>query len=75
MDETMQTSLCLRALRRTVATRGDLAAAFHHTDRGSQDASHAYRHEVESADMRQNVSRKGNCWDIAVAESLFGTPE
>ena len=36
IDETMETSLCLRALRRTLASRGDLTGAIHHTDRGSQ---------------------------------------
>jgi putative transposase len=39
MDDTMETSLCLRALERTLAARGDMAGAIHHTDRGSQYAA------------------------------------
>lgn len=75
MDETMHTSLCLRALERLVATRGDVTDAIHHSDRGSQYASKAYRDALADAGMRQSMSRKGNCWDNAVAESFFGTVE
>jgi transposase InsO family protein len=75
MDETMHTSLCLRALQRLLATRGDVSGAIHHTDRGSQYASQAYRQALAEAGLRQSMSRKGNCWDNAVAESFFGTLE
>jgi transposase InsO family protein len=75
MDETMETSLCLRALGRVCATRGALAGAVHHTDRGAQYASKAYREALKEAGMTQSMSRKGNCWDNAVAESFFGTLE
>ena len=75
MADTMHTSLCLTALHRALATRGDLAGAIHHTDRGSQYASGIYRAALGKAGMRQSMSRKGNCWDNAVAESFFGTLE
>lgn len=75
MDETMHTSLCLRALRRMLATRGDVTGAVHHTDRGSQYASQAYRQALAEAGLVQSMSRKGDCWDNAVAESFFGTLE
>ena len=75
ITDTMETSHCLTALQRARATRGDLAGAIHHTDRGSQYASHAYREAIQDAGMRQSRSRKGNCWDNAVAESFFGTLE
>ncbi len=75
MDTTMETSLCLRALQRMLATRGDLAGAIHHTDRGSQYAARSYRQALQDAGMVQSMSRKGNCWDNAVAESFFGTLE
>lgn len=75
MDTTMETALCLRAFRRMLATRGDLSGAIHHTDRGSQYASRSYRQAVKDAGMAQSMSRKGNCWDNAVAESFFGTLE
>lgn len=75
MSDTIHASLCLTALTRVVATRGDLRGAIHHTDRGSQYASRAYRSAVAEAGMRQSMSRKGDCWDNAVAESFFGTLE
>lgn len=75
MDDSMQTSLCLRALQRALAARGDLSGGIHHTDRGSQYASGAYRQALAEAGMRPSMSRKGNCWDNAVAESFFGTLE
>ncbi len=75
MDDTMETSLCLRALERTLAARGEMEGAIFHTDRGSQYASAAYRKALASAGLLQSMSRKGNCWDNAVAESFFGTLE
>lgn len=75
MDDHMETSLCLEALRQVAATRGPLAGGIHHTDRGSQYASAAYRKALEEAGMVQSMSRKGDCWDNAVAESFFGTLE
>ena len=75
MDETMHVGLCLRALERLLATRGDVKGAVHHSDRGSQYASLAYRQALAEAGMEQSMSRKGNCWDNAVAESFFGTLE
>ena len=71
----MGTSLCLRALERTLATRGPVEGAIHHTDRGAQHASRADRQRVESAGMSASMSRKGDCWDNAVAQSFFGTLE
>jgi hypothetical protein len=43
--------------------------------RGSQYASREYRALLASCGMRQSMSRKGDCWDNAVAESFFATPE
>jgi putative transposase len=44
-----------------------------HSDRGSQYASEAFRKELKKHGCDQSMSRKGNCWDNAVAESFFGT--
>lgn len=43
-----------------------------HSDRGSQYASEAFREKLRQLDCQQSMSRKGNCWDNAVAESFFG---
>ena len=73
IDQSMETSLCLRALQRMLATRGQLTGAIHHTDRGSQYTSRTYRNAAEEAGLQMSMSRKGNCYDNAVAESFFGT--
>ncbi len=73
VDTHMETSLCLRALKQAVASRRGLSGAIHHSDRGSQYASHRYRATLERAGLKPSMSRKGNCWDNAVAESFFGT--
>ena len=75
MDTHMETELCLTAFDRMVASRGDMTGAIVHHDRGSQYASRASRRRVEAAKMKLSMSRKGNCWDNAVAESFFGTLE
>jgi transposase InsO family protein len=61
-----------RALKNRRLSKQGYAAMFH-SDRGSQYASKAYRSMLERLGMTQSMSRKGNCWDNAVAESFFNT--
>lgn len=42
-----------------------------HTDRGSQYCAHAFQKLLRTYKLRSSMSRKGNCWDNAVAESFF----
>jgi len=42
-----------------------------HSDRGVQYASYAFTDELKSSNVTQSMSRKGNCWDNAVAENFF----
>jgi len=44
-----------------------------HCDRGSQYASEDFRQVLEKHDILASMSRKGNCWDNAVTETLFGS--
>ena len=44
-----------------------------HSDRGCQYASTAFRQMLERKGFISSMSRKGNCWDNAVAESFFGS--
>ncbi len=44
-----------------------------HSDRGVQYACSEFRSELEILSITQSMSRKGNCWDNAVAESFFKT--
>ena len=43
----------------------------HHSDRGSQYASHEYRGHLSIMKMEQSMSRKGNCWDNSPTERFF----
>ncbi len=64
--------LALGALRMALrhrAARGGL----HHSDRGVQYASAAYRALLAEAQFTQSMSRIGDCWDNAVVESFFAT--
>lgn len=45
----------------------------HHSDRGSQYASHAFQAKLTEYGMLCSMSRKGNCWDNAPAESFFNS--
>lgn len=45
----------------------------HHSDRGSPYASDDYREELKRFGVVASMSRKGDCWDNAVAESFFST--
>lgn len=74
ISESNDTSLALAALRRAVACRRAIPAGLvHHTDRGSPYASEDYREALDSHAMIPSMSRRGDCWDNAVAESFFAT--
>lgn len=71
----MRTELCLEALRQAVCLRRPAAGLLHHTDRGSQYAGADYGKALRQLGAVVSMSRRGNCWDNAVAESFFGTLE
>lgn len=71
--ERMTTDLVVRALEQAVATRRPASDLIHHSDRGSQYASHEYRGLLEGYNMKASMSRKGNCYDNAPVESFWGT--
>ena len=61
------------ALQRAVAKRKPTEELIFHSDRGSQYSCGSFREELAAAGATQSMSRKGNCWDNAVAESFFKT--
>jgi putative transposase len=63
----------LRALWRAVGRRGPAPGLLIHSDRGVQYACAAFRAALAQLGFVQSMSRKGNCWDNAVAESFFRT--
>jgi transposase InsO family protein len=74
MAEHMRTELVLNALNAALGKRIPAESGLlFHSDRGSQYASHDYQNALLQAKMNCSMSRKGNCWDNAVAESFFGT--
>jgi transposase InsO family protein len=73
MSERIDRALVLEALRRALAQRPGARDLLHHSDRGSQYASHDYRNALDQAGIACSMSRRGDCWDNAVAESFFGT--
>lgn len=75
LETHMQTDLCLAALNQARATRQPPPGLIHHSDRGSQYTSAAYQSALAASGLVPSMSRKGNCWDNAVAESFFGTLE
>jgi transposase InsO family protein len=74
MAEHMRVELVTSALQAALGHRVAAASGLiFHSDRGSQYASHDYRRALQAANISCSMSRKGNCWDNAVAESFFGT--
>ncbi len=65
------TDLTLKALMNALETRQ--APCVHHSDRGCQYASRAYRDALKAQGIVGSMSRKGNCYDNATMESFFGT--
>ena len=61
------------ALKMAVLRRRPKAGLLHHSDRGSQYTSRAYRLRLEQSGIMVSMSRKGNCWDNAAMESFFGS--
>jgi transposase InsO family protein len=56
-----------------LAHRRPTADLVHHSDRGSTYASADYRRALDARDIECSMSRKGDCWDNAVAESFFAS--
>lgn len=73
MNKRMKAQLVNDALLMSIWKRRPAAGLVSHTDRGSQYASNSHRALLKSHGIIQSMSRKGNCWDNAVAESFFHT--
>ena len=69
----MRKELVLNALKMAIESRKPSEGLIVHSDRGSQYASLAYREELDKIDALGSMSRKGNPFDNACAESFFAT--
>jgi transposase InsO family protein len=73
MSNRMQATLVNDALLMAIWKRKPAKGLIWHTDRGSQYASKSHREVLKDHHIIQSMSRKGDCWDNAVAESFFHT--
>lgn len=61
----------LRAFQMALKNRFVTASMIFHSDRGVQYACKAFTNYLKARKIRQSMSRKGDCWDNAVAENFF----
>ena len=73
MSEQNNKQLVVNALDMALERRQPQSEVIHHTDRGSTYGSDDYRNKLVSSGLIPSMSRKGDCWDNAVAESFFST--
>ena len=73
LDTRMKARLVCDALDMAVRNRKPAPGLIFHSDRGSQYASEKLRRRLARHGIRASMSRKGDCWDNAVAESFFAT--
>jgi putative transposase len=73
LGKSLDRELALGALRKAIGCRRPKPGLIHHTDRGCQYVSADYRELLRRHGMRPSMSRAGDCWDNAVAESFFAS--
>ena len=73
IKERMSADIVIDALTMAWFRRRPEPGLIHHSDRGSQYASHAFQAKLRDYGMRCSMSRKGNCWDNAPTESFFNS--
>jgi putative transposase len=69
----MERDLVIAALRQAIGHRPPAKGCLHHSDRGSQYASHDYRHLLNQHGLEASMSRAGNCYDNAAMESFWSS--
>ena len=72
-DEMSTEKTSLSAWKVALANRKIEKGLIFHSDRGVQYANNKFANMLESHHVIRSMSRKGNCWDNAVAESFFKT--
>jgi putative transposase len=73
MSNVIDTNLVLGALNMAMEQREPGDGLLHHSDRGTQYTSAEFQLALQRHGIRCSMSRRGNCWDNAVAESFFAT--
>lgn len=73
LGETLHATLTVAALERALADRTVPTGIIHHSDRGVQYCAHAYVERLENYGFQISMSRAGNPYDNAMAESFMRT--
>jgi putative transposase len=73
MSDKLSQELVSSALRAAAGRQNPPEGLIHHSDRGRQYASYAYQELLREYGITPSMSRSGNCYDNAYAESFFGT--
>jgi putative transposase len=73
VQESLATELTLEALEEALVRRSYPRGVIHHSDRGIQYASGAYREELANWGLIPSMSRRGNCYDNAAMEAFWST--
>ena len=73
MSSRMTAELVTDSLGMAIKNRNPWVGLLVHSDRGSQYVSSSYQRQLNDNGFIFSMSRKGNCWDNAVAESFFHT--
>jgi len=73
MSNRMTSQLVIDSLNHAIMGRNPEAGLIFHSDRGSQYASIDFRKTIKKNNIIQSMTKKGNCYDNAVAESFFHT--
>jgi putative transposase len=73
MDKTIAETLTLQALKQAILRRSPPKGLLYHSDRGVQYAANDFKALLTQQEFIGSMSKKGDCWDNAVAESFFHT--
>lgn len=71
LSRRLTTDAVVLSLQKAIARRRPQPGLIVHTDRGVQYTAKALTRELNAIDAKQSMSRRGDCWDNAVAESFF----
>ncbi|WP_322113495.1 IS3 family transposase [Leptospira soteropolitanensis] len=73
LSESLEAKSLLNCFEKAILLHQPKPGCIFHSDRGIQFASKEFRNKITEHKMKQSMSRKGDCWDNAVAESFFKT--
>jgi len=74
VSESLEVDFVLKTIKNLIDDHGISLSneTIIHSDQGSHYTSHSFRDLLKSKELRQSMSRRGNCWDNAPQESFFG---